>query len=327
MMVKKKLRNSKGFKIEFTLKIFSGGKMSKIVIFGSINVDLVSFTKEFPKLGETVNGTGFEIHQGGKGANQSVAVAKLGSGVEMIGAVGTDFFGDFLIKSLKNAGVGTEMIKKIDGTSGVANIWVNEFGENSIILDGGANGKIDESILENSKNMIKNAMFLMLQFEIPFGVVEKAAKIAHDNGVKVILDPAPARKIPDSFLSCVDYITPNEIEISQIADGKTLEEKIKNLELRGPRVIVKSGVKGVYIVENDKLLNLKSFKVESIDTTGAGDCFNGALAVSLSENMDMKNACTFAMAASAISVTRKGAGDSFPIRDEVQNFLRKNYAS
>ncbi len=201
---------------------------------------------------------------------------------------------------------------------------VNGSGENSIILDAGANGKIDESILENSKSMIKNAIFLMLQFEIPFDVVEKAAKIAHDNGVKVILDPAPAREIPDSFLSCVDYITPNEIEISQIANGKTLEEKIKNLQLKGPQVVVKAGVKGVYIIENDELLNLKSFKVNSVDTTGAGDCFNGAMTVALSEKMDMKSACIFAMAASAISVTRKGAGDSFPTRDEVQNFLRKN---
>ncbi len=298
--------------------------MSKIVVFGSINVDLVSFTKEFPKPGETINGTGFEIHQGGKGANQSVAVAKLGGNVEMVGAVGTDFFGDFLINSLKNVNVSTESIKKIDGTSGVANIWVSGSGENSIILDAGANGKIDESILENSKNVIKNAMFLMLQFEIPFGVVEKAAKIAHDNGIKVILDPAPARKIPDTLLSCVDYITPNEVEISQIANGKTLEEKIKNLQLKGPQVVVKAGIKGVYIIENDELLNLKSFKVDSVDTTGAGDCFNGAMAVALSEKADMKSACIFAMAASAISVTRKGAGDSFPTRDEVQNFLRKN---
>ncbi len=297
--------------------------MFKIVVFGSINVDLASFTKEFPKPGETINGKGFEIHQGGKGANQAVAIAKLGGNVEMIGAVGTDFFGDFLIKSLKNANVGTKMIKEIEGTSGVANIWVNESGENSIILDAGANGKINESILENSKNMIKNAMFLLLQFEIPFDVVEKAAKIAHDNGVKVILDPAPARKIPDSLLKCVDYITPNEIEIVQISSGKTLKNKIENLQLKGPQVVVKAGAKGVYIVENGKLLNLESFKVNSVDTTGAGDCFNGAMAVGLSEKMDIKNACMFAMAASAISVTRKGAGDSFPTRDEVQNFFRK----
>ncbi len=298
--------------------------MSKIVVLGSVNVDLVSFTKDFPKPGETINGKGFEIHQGGKGANQAIAVAKLGSDVEVVGAVGTDFFGDFLIDSLKKSNVGTEMIEKTDGTSGVANIWVNEFGENSIILDAGANGKIDESIFERSKNMIINSLFLLLQFEIPFDVVEKAAKIAHDSGVKVILDPAPARKIPDSLLNCVDYITPNEIEILKIASGKTLKDKIKNLQSKGPQVIVKAGAKGVYIVENDELLNLESFKVDPIDTTGAGDCFNGAMAVALSEKMNIKDACVFAMAASAISVTRKGAGNSFPTRDEVQNFLRKN---
>lgn len=297
--------------------------MSKIVVFGSINVDLVSFTKEFPKPGETVSGNGFEIHQGGKGANQAVAVAKLGGSVEMIGAVGTDFFGDFLIKSLKNSNVGTEMIERINSTSGVANIWVNESGENSIILDAGANGKINDSILENVKKAVRDATFLMLQFEISFDLVERAARIAHNSGVKTILDPAPAKEIPDEFLKYIDYITPNEIEISQISNGKTLEDKIENLQLKGPKVIVKAGVKGVYIIENNELLNLKSFRVKAIDTTGAGDCFNGAMVVALSGKMNARDACIFAMAASAISVTRKGAGDSFPTKDEVEKFLRK----
>jgi len=297
--------------------------MKKITVAGSINTDLVSFAKRFPELGETINGTGFEIHQGGKGANQAVAAAKAGGYVEMIGAVGTDFFGDFLIGKLNEAGVKTGMIKKIDGTSGVANIWVDGSGENSIILDAGANGKISRSFLADSWSVIKDAAFLMLQLEIPFDAVMDGAKMAHENGIKVVLDPAPARQLPDDLLNCIDYITPNEIELSQIADGRSITDKIQNLQSKGPHVIVKAGSKGVYIVEDGKLLNLEAFKVKAVDTTGAGDCFNGTMTVALSEGMDLKHACIFAMAASALSVTRKGAGSSFPSRAEIQKFLKE----
>ncbi len=299
--------------------------MKKIVVFGSINVDLVSFAKRFPEPGETINGAGFEIHQGGKGANQAVAAAKLGSRTVVIGAVGRDFFGDFLIDSMKKSGVETEAILKLDGTSGVAAIWVDESGENSIILNAGANGKIDSSFLEKVENFVRDASILLLQLEIPYDSVEKAAKIAHEKGVKIILDPAPARSLSDDLISSIDYVTPNEIEISQIVDGKSLKEKIEKLESKGPRVVVKAGTKGVYILENGKLINLKAFKVRAVDTTGAGDCFNGALAVSLSGGMKLKDSCIFAMAASAISVTRKGAGTSFPMRDEVEKFLKEHF--
>lgn len=296
--------------------------MSKIVILGSINVDLVSFADRFPHPGETINGTGFEIHQGGKGANQAVSAAMANGHVSMIGAVGTDMFGDFLINSMRSSNVRIDNISKFEGTSGIANIWVDNSGENSIILDAGANGKIDIAFVDNMSEIINGASFLLLQLEISPKVVEYAARIAHENNVKVMLDPAPAFELSDELLRYADYITPNEIEISQITDGSNLKERILNLEKHGIRTIVKAGSKGVYIVEDGKIINLKAFKVKAVDTTGAGDCFNGTLAVALSEGENLINACTFAMAASAISVTRKGAGSSFPKRAEIEVFLR-----
>lgn len=297
-----------------------------IAVLGSINVDLVSFTKRFPNPGETIRGEGFEIHQGGKGANQSVAAAKSGGDVFMLGAVGKDIFGDFLIDSLKKSGVRTERISQIEGTSGVASIWVDENGENSIILDGGANDKIDNGFVDKNFDIVKDADFLLIQFEISKDVVSYAARLAHDAGVKVILDPAPASRLSSEILKSVDYITPNEIEISQIADGKTLKERILAIERMGPKVIVKAGGKGVYILKDGEIVNLKAFRVNAVDTTGAGDCFNGTLAVGLSEGKDLERACYFAMAASAISVTRRGAGSSFPSRKEIEEFLKTHEA-
>ncbi|MGC9139257.1 ribokinase [Athalassotoga sp.] len=293
-----------------------------IAVLGSINVDLVSFTKRFPGPGETIRGKGFEIHQGGKGANQAVAAGKSGGEVFMIGAVGDDIFGDFLVDSLKKSGVRTERILKIKGSSGVASIWVDGNGENSIILDGGANDRIDKDFVDKNLDIIKKASFLLIQFEISKDVVEYAAHLAHDANVKVILDPAPASHLSGGILKYVDYITPNEIEISQIANGKDLKEKIIAIEQAGPKVIVKAGGKGVYILRDEEILNLKAFKVDAVDTTGAGDCFNGTLAVGLSEGKDLEAACYFAMAASAISVTRRGAGSSFPSRKEIEEFLK-----
>ncbi|BBJ27578.1 ribokinase [Athalassotoga saccharophila] len=293
-----------------------------IAVLGSINVDLVSFTKRFPDPGETIRGDGFEIHQGGKGANQAVAAAKSGGDVFMLGAVGKDIFGDFLIDSLKKSGVKTERISKFEGTSGVASIWVDGNGENSIILDGGANDKIDKGFVEKNFDIVRRSDFLLIQFEISKDVVGYAARLAHDLGVKVILDPAPAFQISDDILKCVDYITPNEIEITQIVDGKNLKERIIAIEKMGPKVIVKAGRKGVYILKDGEILNLKAFRVNAVDTTGAGDCFNGTLAVGLSEGKALEMACYFAMAASAISVTRRGAGSSFPSRKEIEEFLK-----
>ena len=294
-----------------------------ILVVGSVNADLVSFTPRFPKPGETISGTDFAIYQGGKGANQAVAAAKLGEEVEFFGAVGKDAFGDFLIKSLNESNVDTSRLMRVSGNSGVASIWVDESGENSIILSAGANAHLNSALVESSIDTFRNASYVLLQLEVPLDGVVKAAELAHSFGAKVILDPAPAIPLPNELLKNIDYVTPNETELSIVAQGKNLSSRVEWLEARGTRVIVKAGVNGVYFREDHKLIHLEAFKVKAIDTTGAGDCFNAALGVGLSQKMKLKDACKFAMAASAISVTKKGAGASFPSKKEVEDFLRE----
>jgi ribokinase len=297
-----------------------------IIVVGSVNADLVSFTPRFPRIGETVSGKSFAMYQGGKGANQAVGISKLGEAVRFFGAVGDDTFGDFLLKNLENAGVDTSFVKKIGGKSGVASIWVDEKGENSIVLTAGANTYLDDEMVRSTKNLFENATYLLLQLETPLSGVIQACEMAKENGVKVILDPAPAMELPDELLGKVDYITPNEVEISLISKGDNLTDRVRWLEEKGPKVIVKAGSKGVYVSKYEALEKLDAFSVKAVDTTGAGDCFNAAFAVSLSKGMNIDKACEFAMAASAISVTRKGAAASFPTREEVETFLKRQGA-
>lgn len=293
-----------------------------ILVIGSVNADLVSFTPRFPKPGETISGTGFFIYQGGKGANQAVAAAKIGANVKFFGAVGKDNFGDFLVKSLQNSKVDTTNIMKIDGGSGVASIWVDSKGENSIILNVGANARLTDEIMERSREVFEGASHVLLQLETPLSGVVMAARIAKSLGIKVVLDPAPASPLPDELIESIDYITPNETELSTLVDGVDILSKINWLESHGPRTIVKAGANGVYFAENGELKHLNAFKVKAVDTTGAGDCFNASFTVALSNGLNFVKACEFAMAASAISVTKKGAGSSFPTKKEVDDFLK-----
>lgn len=294
-----------------------------ILVVGSVNVDLVSFTSRFPKPGETIAGRDFAIYQGGKGANQAVAAAKLGADVEFLGAVGKDTFGDFLLKSLKESNVDITKILHVKDHSGVASIWVDSKGENSIILSAGANAHLSPELIESSSEAFKNSSYVLLQLEVPLNSVIKSAQIARSFGAKVILDPAPARTLPDELLKNVDYITPNETELSLVSQGEGMIPRIRWLENHGLQVIVKAGANGVYFMQNHELTHLEAFAVETVDTTGAGDCFNASLGVALSGGMSLKNACKFAMAASAISVTKKGAGASFPTKEEVEKFLEE----
>lgn len=294
-----------------------------ILVVGSINVDLVSFTPRFPEPGETVSGTDFAIYQGGKGANQAVAAARLGANVKFLGAVGRDTFGDFLVKSLKESNVDTSRILHVNRHSGVASIWVDEKGENSIVLSAGANAYLSPKLIESLSNAFRKSSYVLLQLEVPLDSVVKSAEIARSFGARVILDPAPAMPLPNELLKNINYITPNEIELSLVSRGEEMISRIEWLENHGPRVIVKAGARGAYFAQNHELIHLKAFRVETADTTGAGDCFNAALGVALYRGMNLENACRFAMAASAISVTRKGAGTSFPSKKEVEDFLKE----
>ncbi len=293
-----------------------------ILVIGSVNADLVSFAPRFPEPGETISGTSFSIYQGGKGANQAVAAAKAGANVKFFGAVGEDTFGDFLVRALRSSKVDITNIMKVNDGSGVASIWVDSRGENSIILNAGANAHLTDELMEKSHDIFRNVSHVLLQLETPLSGVVKAAQIAKGFGAKVVLDPAPARSLPNELIENIDYITPNETELSTLAEGDTVLSKIKWLESHRTKVIVKAGANGVYFVENDELRHLKAFKVKAVDTTGAGDCFNASFTVALSNGLDFTMACEFAMAASAISVTRKGAGSSFPTKKEIDDFLK-----
>ncbi len=294
------------------------------LVMGSVNADLVSFTERFPKIGETIKGRTFHVYQGGKGANQAVGIAKLKENVTFLGRVGKDFFGDFLIRSLKEEGVDVSNVKKKGGSSGVAAIWVNDQGENSIILNSGANETLDAQEIRASSHLFGKYSYLLVQLETPLSGVIEACKLAKENEMTVILDPAPAVKLPVELLKNVDYLTPNEVEINVISSGNSLLERVKELEKSGPRVIVKAGEKGVYLSYGTDLKRLKAFKIEARDTTGAGDCFNAAFAVAISKGKGIEEACTFAMAAAALSVNKEGAARSFPVLTDVEEFLKRS---
>ena len=292
----------------------------KITVIGSINMDLVTSTTQIPKVGETVLGHSFHTIPGGKGANQAVAAARLGADVTMIGAVGDDSFGNTLVNHLTNQGIKTENIMKVKDTStGIASIIVSE-GDNSIIVVSGANSHITPEVIEKNEDKILDSYILLVQLEIPLESVIKAVELAKKHGVLTILNPAPIQMLPNELINMVDYLTPNEHEQTLLfasTDGTEQElEKLKG------KCIVTKGSKGVMVYKNGKHIEIPSIRVEAVDTTGAGDSFNGALAVALCEGAEIDDACRFANVVGAISVTKLGAQSGMPTKKEVEEFLQ-----
>jgi ribokinase len=301
-----------------------------IIVFGSINMDLVARTPRIPAPGETLTGHSFAMVSGGKGANQAVAAARLGVQTQMIGRVGFDLFGQDLLNALRKSGVGCDRLT-IDTSihSGVAVITVDDAGENNIVIIPGANGRVDQSDLEQLKQVLPTAKVLMLQLEISLPMVVAAAKVAKAIGVTVILDPAPARSdLPDELYPLIDIITPNQIETGQLAgfsvtDFDSAAKAAAILHKRGIRtVIVKLGQQGAYCLNETESFRITPFPVKAIDTVGAGDCFNGGLAAGLAQGMSLHQATTQAAAAAALSVTKAGAQSSLPTQAELAAFLR-----
>jgi len=298
-----------------------------IVIVGSINMDLVARVRAIPRPGQTVTGIGFDTAPGGKGANQAVAVARLGSPAEMVGMVGEDVFGQALLDNLRDAGVGTATVERVMGPSGVAPILLAENGENSIVVVPGANGKMDAAAVDRHADLIRSAGMVLCQLELPMETVSHTLALCAEAGVPVMLDPAPAAPLPDAFWKQVAWFTPNETEAAfYLGNDSKPEEAAQQLLARGLRgVVLKRGAEGAYVaVAGGKAAWVPAFPVEAIDTVGAGDCFNGAFAVGLLEGNDAWAAARFASAAAAISVTRRGAQASMPSRVEVDEFLRKH---
>ena len=298
-----------------------------IVVVGSINMDLVARTPRIPRGGETIIGTGFETTPGGKGANQAVAVARLGYPVAMVGMVGEDVFGQTLLDNLAHAGVDTGAAARVSGPSGVAQIQVDDRGENSIVVVPGANGHVEPEYIYQHERIIRSAGMVLCQLELPMATVNRTLELCAASGVPVMLDPAPAAPIPDSAWAQTAWFTPNEHE-AVFYTGKELsaEDAARQLLGRGLKAVaLKRGTEGCYIAMADgRADRVPAFAVDAIDTVGAGDCFNGAFAVALLEGRDPREAARFASAAAAISVTRRGAQASMPSRSEVDRLLRAN---
>ena len=298
-----------------------------IVIVGSITMDLVTRTPRIPLIGETLIGLSFETTPGGKGANQAVAAARLGARVAVVAKVGDDAYGGALLENLERAGVRTAAITQTSGSSGLAPMFVADDGLNSIVVVPGANGKMDRAAVDNHADVIRAAGMVLCQLEIPMDTLSYTLEFCAKDNVPVMLDPAPAAALPDAVWNQVAWFTPNETEASfYVGAGANTEESARRLLAKGVRgVVLKRGGDGAYVATaGGKAEWVRPFKVEAVDTVGAGDCFNGAFAVALLEGRDPWAAARFASAAAAISVTRRGAQASMPSRSEVDAFLAKH---
>ncbi len=303
-----------------------------LIVFGSLNMDLVVQTPKIPILGETILGHSFFTAPGGKGANQAIAAARLGAKIKMIGRLGDDSFGRDLLDSLKASQVNIDgiLIEK-NTASGVAIITVQDTGENQIILVPGANGNVNSSDVERITPLFSTTSALLLQLEIPLEAVLTAAKAAKQAGVKVILDPAPApQNLPDELYTLADIITPNEVEASQLVgftvqDAESAAKAAAEFRRRGvENAVVKLGEKGVLYATDSEQSFLPAFPVKAVDTVAAGDAFAAAMAVALDENLTFREAMIWGAAAGALTTTKIGAQPSLPYRQELENFLH-NY--
>lgn len=300
-----------------------------VAVFGSINMDMVIRTRRIPFKGETIMGQSFRTCPGGKGANQAVAAAMSGTYTYMIGRVGNDSFGRELIEGLESYRVDiSKMIVDSNAQSGVAIITIDEECENRIIVISGANGLVGNQDLSQLKDCIKNIRVLLLQLEIPIDMVIMAAKLAHENNVLVLLDPAPACQIPAKLFPYIDILTPNQSE-AKILTGLEVNNQTqayhaakKLVEKGASQVILKMGDMGVYWFDGFDGCFLNAFRVKAVDTVAAGDAFNGVLASAISQGNSFDSALQWALAAGALCVTKQGAQEAMPSKEEIQNFLK-----
>jgi ribokinase len=303
-----------------------------IVVFGSINIDLVGKTPRLPQPGETIIGSNFCTAGGGKGANQAVAASRLGASTQIIGRVGNDKFAEELLTNLQSFGLSTDNVLIDQNThSGVAIIAVEDSGQNNIIVIPGANNNVGEEDIERLTKLLPGATALLLQLEIPLPIVLRAAEVASQAGVRVILDPAPARSdLQIELYPLIDIMTPNEVEVSQLVGFAVNNPEIailaaKQLQERGVRnVIVKLGDRGVIAVTADETFFVPAFAVEAVDTVAAGDAFNGGLAAALDAGLSLSEAVTWGAAAGALCATKMGAQVAMPDRTTFEFFLQRS---
>ncbi|MFA7140828.1 MAG: ribokinase [Proteiniphilum sp.] len=298
--------------------------MRKIIVIGSSNTDIMIQTSHLPQPGETVLGYEVQMNQGGKGANQAVAVKRLGGNLVFMTKLGNDYFGEQTLKAFHKEGIKTDYVLVDDhAKTGTAIICVEDSGENAIVVAPGANDLITIQDLEAVLEVMSSEDILLMQLEIPVSTVAFAVQKAFEKGVKVVLNPAPARQIPKSVLRDLYLITPNRIEAELLTGVKINEEQDLATaaqllsEMGVKNVIITLGDKGCFVKEGERSYRVDAFKKKAVDTTAAGDTFNGALCVALAEGFDLRQAAIFASEASSISVTRIGAQSSIPYRNEL----------
>lgn len=292
--------------------------MGHISVIGSCNMDITVEADRRPGAGETVMGNRVIVSPGGKGANQAVAAARLGYEVYMVGCVGDDAYGKMMLDALAKSGVKTDYVETLENvTTGTAHITLAE-GDNSIIVIKGANDLVSREIIDKDWDVISKSSLVMLQHEIPMDTIGYIIDRCYEAGVPVMLNPAPYMDIPQEWIDKVTYLTPNEHEAALMFDGMDRDEILKS---QAGKVIMTAGGDGVLYGENDEVVHVEGFTVPVVDTTGAGDTFNGAFAVGRCEGMGVKEAIRFANAAAALSIGKIGAQGGMPWRDEVEDML------
>jgi ribokinase len=299
-----------------------------VTVVGSLNMDLVARAPRIPRPGETLIGTAFHTVPGGKGANQAVAGARLGARVSMVGRVGRDGFGEALLENLALDGIDhTFVIQDLEAATGVALIVVDDAGQNSIVVASGANMRLSPGDVDAAEAAIVGADVLLLQLESPLETVARAAEVAHAHGVPVILNPAPARKLPDTLLALVDVLIPNESETALLSDmpvddqAHAEEAAAALMELGVGTVILTLGKRGALLAQAGGATHVPAFDVAPVDTTAAGDAFVGGFAVALAEEKTLLEAARWGNAAGALATTKMGAQPSLPTRQDVERLL------
>ncbi|WP_166000055.1 ribokinase [Bacillus sp. Cs-700] len=293
-------------------------RKAKIAVIGSSSMDLVVTSKKRPGAGETVLGESFKTVPGGKGANQAVAAARLGAEVHMIGCVGDDHYGEAILRNFKNNGVKTEHVEPVTGVeSGTAHIILAE-GDNSIVVVKGANDYITPSYIKKKAELIESCDLVMIQQEIPEETVAFVAELCQKVNVPLLLNPAPARPISQHVIDLATYMTPNEHEADVLFSGQSMNE---SLRMYPEKVFITEGAAGVRYFNGQEEVLIPSFKVEAIDTTGAGDTFNAAFGTAIAEGKTLEESILFGNRAASLSVTGFGAQGGMPTREEVERML------
>lgn len=303
----------------------------RIAVVGSFMMDLVVQCNHLPLEGQTIVGQDFNTFVGGKGSNQAIAAARLGANVSMIGRVGTDNFGDELLKNLSAEGVDSQfVVKDTEMGTGVAMITVDANGDNTIVAVPKANMSLNPDNIDQAESAIAAADILLLQLEVSLLAVQRAAEIAKANGVPVLLNPAPARRIPMELMSLVDILVPNETETEfltgfRLTDMESIKSAAKHLlEESVPTVVLTLGDQGALLATAEDIQLVPSYSVKAVDATAAGDAFCGTLAVSVARGDSWESAVNFANAAGALTVTKLGAAPSIPMREQVIELIERN---